>query len=142
MDFVVEGREIDFFTRRDIDFVSEGRNIDFFTNMARLANAVFETSPVRTTEIIPITVDFAADMASGETIASTVITLVDKSSVDRKTDIFDSTEIQTGAQASSKVQIVLSAFVDLERYKVTVTALIESAVKDLTAVVFVPVKDV
>lgn len=110
--------------------------------MPRLAPTVFETNTVQTSEIIPVGVDFAADLAvSGEEIASQDVKVFDKAGVDKTSTVLKTNSIVDGKKTNSKSLAILHNFVDLERYRVEIKATVD-ANKLFEADVFVPVKDI
>jgi len=109
--------------------------------MPRLSPSIFETNSVQTAEIIPISVDFAADLDAAEEIASQVVTVFDNAGVDKTSTVRKTDSIANGKQTKSKAIVILHGFVDLERYRVSILATVD-ANKVLESDVFVPVKDV
>lgn len=109
--------------------------------MPKLAPAIFETDPVQTAEIIPISVDFAADLDTGEEITSQDIKVFDNSGINKTVDIRKTDSIADGKQTNSKTVVILHQFVDKERYRVEIKATVD-ANKLFEADVFIPVKNI
>ena len=108
--------------------------------MSRLSPTVFETGVVQTAEIVPISVDFAAELDTDEPIDTQDVKVFDRAGVDKTITVKKTDSIEDGKQTKSKTVVILHDFVDLERYKVEIKATVD-ANKLIEADVFVPVKD-
>lgn len=97
-----------------------------------------QASEVQPDEIIPISWDFAADMAAAETITSKAIVATDKSNnTDVTSTVVRGSSIENGDQTSSKVVVVVHKMTDGRNYNIQILATV-SADKVLEADIEVP----
>lgn len=78
-------------------------------------------------ETLPYSWDFAADMATGETIASKAIVATDKSdSSDVTSTVVKGSAIENGDKASSKVVVVCRSMTDGHNYNIQILATVDA----------------
>ena len=112
--------------------------------MPKLATNVFETTRVQTSDELLISVDFAARIASGEEIASVVVTIFNKAVTDVTSTILNgSAAVATGEATNSKITFNVHALVNDERYDARVVATTDATTaQKLEVDVFIPVNNV